>query len=69
MKKIDWDKLAQCVVLGILVSFGIVVFGALISACIELMCMSLELGALIICFISLVIGITYWAYKNNIIDD
>lgn len=69
MKKIDWDKLLKCVIIGILLSICITSLGMLIIACIKLMCTSFELAMLFIIFILLVIGITYWAYKNNILDD
>ena len=69
MKKIDWDKLFACAILGTLSSMCIIVVGILIVACVKLICISFELGALIITFILLVTGITYWAYKNNILDD
>lgn len=69
MKKIDWDKLFECAIFGALLSICITAFGILIAVCIKLICTSFELAALIITFILLVIGITYWAYKNNILDD
>lgn len=69
MKKIDWEKLLKYAILGTLLSFSIIAFGILIVAGIKLICISFELGAVIITFILLVIGITYWAYKNNILDD
>lgn len=69
MKKIDWDKLFECAILGIILSFGITVFGILIVACIKLICISFEFGVFITTFILLVIGITYWAYKRGILDD
>lgn len=69
MKKIDWNKLFECAIFGTLLSMCITVFGILIAAFVKLICLSFELAALVIIFILLVIGITYWAYKNNILDD
>lgn len=69
MKKIDWDKLFACAILGTLSSICITAFGILIAAFVKLICISFELGLLAIIFILLVIGITYWTYKNNILDD
>lgn len=69
MKKINWDKLLKSVILSLLLSICIVVLSMLIVACVKLICLSFELAALIITFILLVIGLTYWTYKHNITDD
>jgi hypothetical protein len=65
MKKIDWEKLCYSFILGLLLSICIVLLGVLIVVCIELICTSFELGALIITFILLVTGLTYWVYKEE----
>lgn len=65
MKKIDWDKLCYSVMLGLLLSTGIVLLSILIVLCIKLICTSFELAALIITFILLVIGLAYWIYKEE----
>lgn len=69
MKKIDWDKLFECAIFGTLSSMCITVVGILIAAFVKLICLSFELAALVIIFILLVIGITYWTYKNKMVDD
>lgn len=69
MKKINWEKLFDCAILGVLLSLCIVLFSILVVVGIKLICLSFELAALIITFILLVIGLTYWAYKYNITDD
>lgn len=66
MKKIDWKKLLECAILGVLLSMCIVSLGMLVIACIKLMCTSFELGAVIITFILLVIGLAYWIYKEEL---
>lgn len=65
MKKIDWGKLCYSVILGLLLSTGIVLLSILIVLCIKLICTSFELAALIITFILLVIGLAYWIYKEE----
>lgn len=65
MKKIDWEKLCYSVMLGLLLSIGIVLLSILIVLCIKLICTSFELAALIITFILLVIGLAYWIYKEE----
>lgn len=65
MKKIDWEKLCYSVMLGLLLSTGFVLLSILIVLCIKLICTSFELGALIITFILLVIGLAYWIYKEE----
>lgn len=65
MKKIDWDKLCYSVMLGLLLSTGIVLLSILIVLCIKLICTSFELAALIITFILLVIGLAYWIYNEE----
>jgi hypothetical protein len=65
MKKIDWDKLCYSVMLGLLLSTGIVLLSILIVLCIKLICTSFELAALIITFILLVVGLAYWIYKEE----
>lgn len=65
MKKIDWDKLCYSVILGLLLSTGIVLLSILIVLCIKLVCTNFELAALIITFILLVIGLAYWIYKEE----
>lgn len=67
MRDIKWGKLFDCLLLGIFLSMCIVGFSLVVVACVKLMCLSLESCALIITFILLVIGITYWAYKYNVI--
>jgi hypothetical protein len=65
MKKIDWEKLCYSVMLGLLLSTGIVLLSILIVLCIKLICTSFELAALIITFILLVVGLAYWIYKEE----
>lgn len=65
MKKIDWEKLCYSVMLGLLLSIGIVLLSILIVLCIKLICTSFELAALIITFILLVVGLAYWIYKEE----
>ena len=65
MKKIDWERLCYSVMLGLLLSTGIVLLSILIVLCIKLICTSFELAALIITFILLVIGLAYWIYKEE----
>ena len=65
MKKIDWERLCYSVMLGLLLSTGIVLLSILIVLCIKLICTSFELAALIITFILLVVGLAYWIYKEE----
>ena len=65
MKKINWKKLFDCAILGVLLSLCIVLFSILVVVCIKLICLSFEFAALIITFILLVIGLTCWAYKEE----
>lgn len=69
MRCIKWDKLFDCALVGIFLSSCIVGFILVVVACDRSLCLSFEFEALVITFILLVIGITYWAYKNNILDD
>ena len=65
MKKIDWEKLAYSVMLGMLISLCIILLSILVVACVKLICLCFELGAVVITFILLVIGLAYWIYKEE----
>lgn len=65
MKKIDWPKLGYSIILGMLISLGIILLSILVVLCVKLICQCFELGAVVITFILLVIGLTYWIYKEE----
>lgn len=67
MKDIKWCKLFDCALLGIFLTMCIIGFSLVVVACVKLICLSFELAALIITFVLLFIGITYWAYKYDIL--
>lgn len=67
MENIKWGKLFDSLLLGILMSICIIAFILIIVACVRLLCLSFELAALIITFVLLVVGLTYWAYKYDIL--
>ena len=67
MEDIKWGKLFFCLLLGIFLSMCVVGFSLVVVVFVKLICLSLESFALIITFILLVIGITYWAYKYDVI--
>lgn len=69
MEKINWKKLLECVIFGVLMSMCIIAFSIIIVACVELISLSFEAGVSVITLILLNIGLTYWAYKNKIVDD
>lgn len=67
MENIKWGKLFDCALLGIFLSMSIVGFILVVVGCVQLIGLSLKLYALIIAFILLVIGLTSWAYKYDVI--
>lgn len=67
MRDIKWGKLFDSFLIGIFLSLCIIGFGLLVAVCVKLICLSFESAALVITFVLLVIGITYWAYKYDVI--
>lgn len=67
MRGIKWGKLFDCALLGIFLTMFIIGFSLVVVACVKLICLSFETCALIITFVLLFIGITYWAYKYDIL--
>ena len=67
MKDIKWGKLFYCAFFGLLMSICIISFSIIVVLFVNLITSGFESCALIITFVLLVIGLTYWAYKNDVV--